>query len=168
MVIGGPGSGKSTLARWLGDQTGLPAQHMDVIHWKPGWVERTRAQKLPLIAQVEARERWIIEGGLSATYENRAARAEMIIWLDLPVGLRLWRVLKRGWRYKGQTRPDLTAGCPERFGLETLKFMWWIWCARHASRSRIARLVGAQSEQKKVHHLATRAAVRAFQADFNI
>ena len=168
MIVGGPGSGKSTLARWLGDQTGLPVQHMDRIHWKPGWEERAKAEKLPLIAAAEAQERWIIEGGLSATYANRAERADMIIWLDLPVGLRLWRVAKRAWQYRGQTRPDLASGCPERFGLETLQFWRWIWTHRHGARDRIDALVAVQPAGKLVHHLASRAAVRDFQSSLDL
>lgn len=115
MIVGGPGSGKSTLARRLGAITGLPVQHMDLIHWRPGWVERPRDEKVPMARAVEARERWIIEGNLTATTAGRAARAEAIVWLDLAVALRLRRVLSRWATWRGETRPDLPPGCPEQF-----------------------------------------------------
>ena len=120
MVIGGPGSGKSTLARNLGQVTGLPVHHMDRIHWMPGWVERTKADKVPLARAIEAQEAWIFEGGLSATFAERAARADRIIWLDLPSPVRLWRVIKRIAGGYGRTRPDLPADCPERIDLAFL------------------------------------------------
>ena len=41
---------------------------------------------------VENGERWIFEGGLSRTYDHRASRATSLIWLDLALTLRLWRV----------------------------------------------------------------------------
>ena len=168
MILGGPGSGKSTLARWMGDRTDLPVQHMDHIHWKPGWVERSTAEKLPLIRAVEAQERWIIEGGLSSTYASRAVRADAIIWLDLPVGLRLWRVARRSWRYRGQTRPDLPAGCPEQLNGETLKFLRWIWNFRHISRCKIVDLMVSVPPDKTIYHLQSRAAVTEFQSNLNM
>ena len=168
MIVGGPGSGKSTLARWVGAQTGLPVQHMDHIHWKAGWVARTTPEKLPLIRAAEAQEAWVIEGGLSATYADRAARAEVIIWLDLPVPLRLWRVLRRSVRYRGQNRPDLPQGCPEQLNAETLRFLRWIWAYRDISRNRIVDLIAAQPQGKVVHHLTSPAAVREFQSSVHI
>ena len=82
MIVGQPGSGKSTLARKLGQRTGLPVVHIDTIHWQPGWIERNRDEKTRLCLEVEARECWIFEGGHSATWENRMARADLLIWID--------------------------------------------------------------------------------------
>ena len=45
MIVGQPGSGKSTLARRLGQLTGIPVVHIDTIHWQPGWVERSAAER---------------------------------------------------------------------------------------------------------------------------
>ncbi|MFK7837896.1 MAG: hypothetical protein AB8B60_16935 [Sulfitobacter sp.] len=95
------------MARMLGAQTGLPVHHMDHIHWRDGWIERENPEKLALASEIEAQERWIFEGGLKATYANWATRADTLIWLDLPVGLRLWRVTKRLLRFWGQARPDM-------------------------------------------------------------
>jgi len=95
MIVGRPGSGKSTLARRLGGITGLPVCHLDLIHHKPGWVSRPMVEKLPLVVASEARDRWIIEGGLTRTCANRIARADTIIFLDLQVWQRLWRVVRR-------------------------------------------------------------------------
>ncbi|MEP4274855.1 MAG: DNA topology modulation protein FlaR, partial [Roseibium sp.] len=120
MIVGGPGSGKSTLAIMLGAKTGLPVHHMDKIHYRPGWVERTRAEKDKLSREVHATDRWIFEGGHSSTYADRVARADTFIWLDVPVGRRMFRVLKRSLQYRGQTRPDLQDGCPEQFNRQTL------------------------------------------------
>ena len=38
---------------------------------------------------------------------------------------------QRWFRFRGQTRPDMTEGCPEGMSLE---FLWWIW--RYPGRSR--------------------------------
>lgn len=138
MIVGCPGSGKSTMARWVGEKTGLPVQHMDHIHWMPDWIERPRADRLEMIRLVEESDRWIIEGGISERYAERLARADLLVWLDLPVSVRLWRVIQRSWRYRGQSRPDLPEGCPEKLDRETLNFLIWIWQNRNSSRQKIA------------------------------
>lgn len=113
MIIGQPGSGKSTLARKLGERTGLPVVHIDTIHWQPGWVERSRDEKTRLCHEVEARERWIFDGGHSTTWQNRLARADTVIWIDRSAPLRFWRVFFRTMLSRGRSRPDLPDDCPE-------------------------------------------------------
>lgn len=158
MIVGQPGAGKSTLARELGRRTGLPVVHIDHIHWQSGWIERDRAWKTRLCHEAEAREEWIFEGGHSATWPNRLARADLLIWLDLPLWLRLWRVLIRTLRWYGRSRPDLPEGCDERFGRESLTFWKWIWDTRHSGRAAMARL--AAGAGKPVVHLRSPREVR--------
>ncbi|WP_122435705.1 AAA family ATPase [Pseudomonas viridiflava] len=126
MIIGQPGSGKSTLARNLGLRTGLPVVHIDTIHWQPGWIERSRDEKTQLCYEVEARDRWIFEGGHSVTWENRMARADLLIWIDRSATLRFWRVLLRTLIQRGRSRPDLPENCPELLANlpEFFRFMW--------------------------------------------
>lgn len=162
MIVGGPGSGKSTLARQLGSVTGLPVFHMDMIHHLPGWVARPLAEKVILAHAVEAEERWIFEGGLSATYENRASRADTIVWLDLSLILRFWRVFKRRWQYRGgQTRPDLPENCPEKIDWE---FFWWIISSQRAQRQKIVDAI-VTAPHAKVVHLRSPGEVAAFLRD---
>lgn len=158
MVIGGPGSGKSTFARALGEITGLPVHHMDLIHWKPVWQERPRDEKDRMTRKVHAQEAWIFEGGHSRTYPDRIARADTCILLDLPVGLRYLRVLRRWWTYRGQSRPDLPVNCPERLDPEFLAYIW-------TSRKRtLARNLGIRAGAPHLvfHHLRSPAAVDRF------
>ena len=166
MIVGGAGSGKSTLARWLGARTGLPVHHMDLIHWKENWVERDKAEKLPLATAVENSESWIFEGGFSTRFDHRASRADTLIWLDLPVGLRLWRVTKRRVQHWGRARPDMPEGCVEGLNRETLPFYRFIWRTRRTGRDRIARLIADHAGSLEVHHLRSRAEIAAFMAGF--
>jgi len=126
MIIGGSGSGKSSLARALGAKLKLPVYHMDrEVHWLPGWVERPPEEKTPLVDAIVAREAWVFEGGHSASYPQRLARADLLIWTDAPFVLRLWRVVWRSVSQRGTIRPDSAEGCPERIsGLpEFLRFL---------------------------------------------
>ena len=168
MIVGGPGAGKSTLAREIGACLNLPVFHMDrEVHWQDNWVERSAAEKLPLVQAIEARAEWVLEGGVSSTYASRIGRADQVIWLDLPVRLRLWRVTKRLWRYLGVARPDLPDGCVERLHPQTLVFYWFIWSSRHTSRAKIAKALEGGEQKGKLAHLKTPADVMAFVRTLN-
>lgn len=162
MIVGGPGSGKSYAARELGRLSGLPVHHMDHIHWLPGWVERERMEKDMLTRDIHARDAWIFEGGHSRTYRERAGRAELLIWLDLPVGLRMRRVLWRTLRYAGQRRPDMAEGCPERPGRQSVEFLRFIWRTRETSRQAVMRIAVNPPPGLAVAHLTSVAAVADF------
>jgi adenylate kinase family enzyme len=161
MIVGQPGSGKSTLAQELGGITHLPVVHMDQIHWKSGWVERDKAEKDALCAKAHAEDKWIFEGGHSATWPERLDRADMLIWLDVPLALRLWRILWRGVVYHGKTRPDLPERCPERLDPA---FLRWIWTTRRTSRTKMQELFDTAPQYKSLHHLSSNKDVADFLA----
>lgn len=161
MIIGAPGSGKSTLAQGLGAHFDLPVYHIDrEVHWLPDWQERPRDEKIRIAQDIEARERWVFEGGLSSTYTNRAARADMLVWLDLPIALRLFRVIRRSVRDRGKTRPDMAEHCPERLSLLP-EFIGFILRTRKTSRRRQRAVFEAATCSK--YHLQSPRAVARFE-----
>jgi adenylate kinase family enzyme len=162
MIVGQPGAGKSTFARELGAATGLPVVHIDMIHWQPGWVERSREEKDRLTRLVHAGEAWIFEGGHSRTWPERLARADTLIWLDVPLPLRLWRVLRRTVAGLGRNRPDLPENCPERLDRGFLEFLGYIWRTRRTARNRIAAIFAAPPAHLRLHRFRTPAETRAW------
>lgn len=162
MIIGQPGSGKSTLARIMGDATGLPVIHMDQIHWMPGWTPRPDPEKYRLTSEVHARPKWIFEGGFSRSWPERLARADTLIWIDLPLTLRAWRVAWRTVRDYGRTRPDMAEDCPEQVSLE---FWKWIWDTRRTGRNYPLRILAHPPSHLRIFHLRSRGAVRTFIKD---
>ena len=162
MIIGQPGSGKSTLARRLGGTLDLPVVHIDHIHWKAGWIERSGPEKDRLCAEVHARDAWIFEGGRSSTWQERLSRADTLIWLDFPIHVRAWRVFWRTIKYHGKTRPDLPEGCPENFNWE---FTQWIWNTRNTGRRRMQRLFDFTQVKKEKYHLQNKLEVEKFMTD---
>jgi adenylate kinase family enzyme len=161
MIIGQPGAGKSTLARAVAEIAHLPVIHIDHIHWQAGWVERPREDKTRLCLEAAARPLWVFEGGHARTWPERLARADTLIWLDLPVGLRLRRVLTRTLRHLGRTRPDLPKGCPEGFRAEFLAF---IWRTRLSGRANCAALFREAEGRAARHHLRSPGEVRSYLA----
>lgn len=162
MIMGQPGSGKSTLARALGAATGLPVFHMDHIHWLPNWVEREGPEKRALMDAVHAKPAWVFEGGGSVSYPERIARADTVIWLDRPVGLRFWRVMRRTLSSLGKNRPDTPAGCPERLDAGSLEFWRYIWRTRKSGRDKLAQWYASVPPGTARHHLRSDADVAAF------
>ena len=162
MIVGQPGSGKSTLARELGAVTGLPVFHMDHIHWKSGWVMRADDERLAMHEEVVAQEAWIFEGGFSNGHPTRAARADTLVWLDVGVWTRLWRVTSRYVRYFGRERPDLPEGCPESLGWHNLEFYAFIWRTRNSSRQKLVRLTETAPDRVDLYILRTLEDVDAF------
>ena len=157
MIVGQPGAGKSALAREVAEIAHLPVFHIDHVHWMPGWVERPRDEKTAMCWEIHALDRWVFEGGHSATWPERLARADALIWLDLPVGVRLARVARRALR-SGQ-RPDLPPDCPERLDLDFLRF---VWRTRDTGRAKLARLFDQARADQSAHHLRSAKAARGF------
>ena len=159
MIIGQPGSGKSTLARQLGVIFQLPVMHIDLIHWQTGWVERTGTEKDRLCAEVHAKEEWIFEGGRSGTWPERLERADTVIFLDFPLAVRAWRILKRRVEYHGTTRPDLPDGCPENINRE---FTTFIWRTRKTGREKMITLFNSIPAGKDKFRLRNKSEVEKF------
>jgi len=134
MIIGGPGSGKSTLATRMGAALGLPVYHMDrEVFWLPGWQERAKDDQRRQIERIAALDAWVFEGNNSSSFSLREARADMLVWLDVPLWLRLVRVIRRSVRQNGQTRADMAHDCPERLSLLP-DFLWFILSTARSGR----------------------------------
>lgn len=124
LIIGCGGAGKSTLARQLGEKLDLPVVHLDSIFWLPGWVEMEREAFDDRVRQELEKPKWIIDGNYNRTMPTRIAKCDTVIYLDFSRFACLLGVLKRVITNHGKVRPDMGAGCPERFDLDFLKWVW--------------------------------------------
>ena len=138
LIIGCGGAGKSTLARQLGEKLKLPVVHLDSIFWLPNWVERDRDEFDELVRQELVKDRWIMDGNFNRTLPERVKYCDTIIYLDFSRMACLMGVLKRIITTYGTVRPDMGAGCPERFDLEFLK---WVWNFNGNKREKYYRLL---------------------------
>jgi adenylate kinase family enzyme len=142
LVFGPSGAGKSTLARRIGARVGIPVVHLDAFYWKPGWVEAEPEPFRERVAEAAAGEAWVMDGNYHATHlDLRLARAEAVIWLDLPRYVYFPRTVWRMIRHYGRERGDVGPGCPERFDLPFLRD--WVWAYPTRSRPRHAELMAS-------------------------
>lgn len=161
MVIGvSPGVGKSTFARRLGGVTGIEVTHLDRFYWKPNWVEATLEEFSAVQQQVVQNEQWIIEGNYSSTIPIREPHADTVIYLELPLRVCLYRVLKRRVQFHGKTRNDVGEGCKEKIDKAFLKFIVSTYDAR--KKKMIERMQRYAEEGKTVHYLKTSAQIEGF------
>ena len=150
LVIGPCGAGKSTAAVEIGGLLGLPVHHLDRLHWRAGWVESTRDELRAALAPILAGERWLIDGNYGGTMAGRLDRADTVVYLDYPTRVCLWRALVRVWRHRGQSRPDMAPGCPERF--DPAFFLYILTFRRGPRRRTEAKLAGHHDKLKRFRH----------------
>lgn len=124
VILGCSGTGKSTLAQAIGARLALPVVHLDSLFWKPGWVESERPEFRDRVAVVAAQDRWVMDGNYGVTFEARLPRADLIVIMERPRLTCMRRVIWRSIRHWGRARPDLAEGCPERFDLAFLRYVW--------------------------------------------
>jgi adenylate kinase family enzyme len=95
VVIGTTGSGKSRLAERLSRRTGLRIIELDALYWGQDW------QGVPLELfrhRVEREIRdggWIVVGNYSQVRDLVWPAADTLVWLDLPFGLVMSRLVRR-------------------------------------------------------------------------
>jgi adenylate kinase family enzyme len=106
VVFGTTGSGKSRLAEQLAARHGLRVVELDALYWGKDW----QAAPLELFRhRVECEIKdgdWIVVGIYGQVRDLTWTAADTLIWLDLPLPLVMWRLLKRTLR-RVWTREDL-------------------------------------------------------------
>jgi hypothetical protein len=99
-IKGASGAGKSTLARELARILDLPCIELDALHHGPNWTEASAAElQGKVLGVLDDSRGWIVDGN----YESKLGtlildRADLIVWLDLGLATKLWRLAKRTTR----------------------------------------------------------------------
>lgn len=145
MIIGSAGSGKSTLARKLEEITKIKAIHMDTLFWKKNWISVSQEELFQKVEKIIENDSWIIDGNYSKSMLIRFERADTIIFLDTPLWLCLYRVIKRRIVYANKHRPDMTKGCKEKLDWEFIK---WIINYNLHKKKKIKKTIISYSDSK--------------------
>ncbi|MEJ6402202.1 DNA topology modulation protein FlaR [Yoonia sp. 2307UL14-13] len=135
VVVGANGAGKT----WLAQRLGLPVISKDALALTTGWQQRPYDTIQVDIARLINAKRWVLEGGPSILSMPVLARAELVVWLDLPAFLRFRRVVWRSIRYAGRTRPEHPPGNRDWPGPRQWRFAWRAFTGGKGFRAAITR-----------------------------
>jgi shikimate kinase len=127
LVVGANGAGKTWFAVRLADRLGVPVFHNDALALLRNWERRSRQQVDVARAVILDEPRWVLEGGPSILTETALSRADLVVWLDMPKGVRVRRIIWRSLRFMGQTRPEHPKGNADWPGLRQFRFIAKAW-----------------------------------------
>jgi adenylate kinase family enzyme len=162
-VKGGSGAGKTTFAQELARRLELPFVELDALHHGPNWSEPTAEEFHARVREAmdALPDGWVIDGNYEGKLGNLVVdAADTVVWLDLPLPLRLRRMLRRtAQRIRDDV--ELWAGNRETWrgvlwGRDSL--LWWTlrahfrhkreWPARFAGDPRVVRLRSARDARE--------------------
>ena len=95
LVYGVTGSGKTSLAARISEATGIPWHSVDELTWEPGWVPVPTDEQCRRIEAICAGKRWVLDTAYGAWLEIPLGRAELVVALDFPRWLSLYRLTRR-------------------------------------------------------------------------
>jgi len=102
-IVGIVASGKTTFARKLSKELNIPYYEGDCIVWKntnEGRLKRTPKEQEKLIGDIDKNGDWIIEGTYRESYKCLLDISNKIIYLDIPIIIRIFRIIRRFIRQK--------------------------------------------------------------------
>ena len=146
LVAGASGAGKTTVAGRVAAVLGVPHVELDSLYHGPGWVPRPEFEAD--VYAFTAGPAWVTEWQYAKVRTLLAARAELLVWLDLPRRTVMRQVIirtaVRRWRrvelWNGNLEP------PYRTVLtDPEHIVRWAWTSYPRHRQHVLRLHAEQS-----------------------
>lgn len=159
LVAGVSGSGKTTLSRRIAARLNVQATEIDALYHGAGWIPRR--EFAADVTALASRPEWITEWQYSSARALLAARADLVVWLDLPVartmvqvtGRSVRRRLRREVLWNGNIEPPLWTIVTRRDHV-----IRWAWTTRHKYRGLLSALAADRPELPIVRLPSHRAA----------
>ena len=167
VVFGTTGSGKSWLAERLAARHGLRLVELDALFWGKDW------QPAPLELfrhRVECEIRdggWIVVGNYGQVRDLTWRAADTLVWLDLPLPLVMWRLLRRTMRRVTSGEELWGTGNRETFRsafLSRQSILLWALKTHHKNRRRFAADTEQLGRGKRVIRLTGTREIERFLA----
>ena len=165
VVIGTTGSGKSRLAERLARQNGLRVIELDALFWGRDW------QPVPLelfrhrVERETKGDDWIVVGNYAQVRDLVWPSADTLIWLDLPLSLVMWRLMRRTVQRAATKEQLWGTGNRESFRnafLSRQSILLWALKTHRRNRQRYAAECRSLAKEKRVVRLQNRRDVERF------
>ena len=165
VVIGTTGSGKSTLAERLAARTGLRVVELDALFWGRDW----QGAPIELFRHRVERETrddgWIVVGNYAQVRDLVWRPADTLVWLDLPLFLVMWRLLRRTIR-RAATKEDLWGTGNRESFVRTFfsrhSILLWALKTHRRNREKFTLECAFLAKEKQVVHLKSPREVERF------
>ncbi len=96
IILGGSGSGKSTLANRIGLFTGYPVYHLDQLFLDSNWKLKDKEERINICKkEFLSKEFGVVDGNYHSTVIPRIEWSDLIIFLNVPTYIKLYRIFKR-------------------------------------------------------------------------
>ncbi len=96
VIASASGSGKTTLGRALAERLAVPFVELDALVHGPDWTETPDDELRELLAPTLAGDGWVIDGGYWGKIGDLVlSRADVVVWIDLPLRVWLPRLTRR-------------------------------------------------------------------------
>jgi adenylate kinase family enzyme len=164
LLIGPTGSGKTTVAAVLSRRSGLGRIELDRLLLGPDWSRLPQEEFRARIAECIVGG-WIIDGNYAGVRDMLWSRADVVVWLDLPIHAVLLRLIPRTL-VRLVRREDLGGGNREGVGrlLSRQSILWWAVRSHRDLRQEYERAVQVYGERVPVVRLTSAAAQRQWLA----
>ncbi|MET9489460.1 hypothetical protein [Nocardia sp. NPDC006630] len=139
-VVGTSGSGKSSLARRISLRLGIPHIELDAIFHQAGWTQLPDKEFRAAVTELIAQPAWVADGNYRSKVGDLVwARADIVIWFDLPRPLVMAQIVKRTLG-RALARRELWNGNRERwtnlFSLDPEQsVIVWAWTTHAKNRA---------------------------------
>src|SRR4051794_32877504 len=145
-VVGCGGAGKTYVGTRLASKYALPLIDADEIVYRDGALQPEAEWQAELNARADE-DAWVIDAMKLSILEHRVARADTVVFLDLPRrSCYLGLLQRRKWR-RDIVNPQ---------------FLGWIWTFRRDARPRILAILDRHGATTDVVILTSRRAVRRY------
>ena len=149
-VIGTSGSGKSTFSKRIAEKLNIPYIELDALFWKANWTESTYEEFSHKIQKAVIEDDWVLDGNYSRIEDIKWQRVQMVVFLDLPFHLVLYRIISRSL-IRGYTGQKLWAGNDETIWKHLFtqdSMIWYVIKTFHKRRKRYTSLFDKMKNSK--------------------
>jgi adenylate kinase family enzyme len=124
-ITGPSGSGKTSLAAELARTARLRHVEIDALHHGPNWEScGPEVLRERVLAAIEGDD-WVTDSTYHTVLGNLVSeRADVLVWLDLPIPLVMWRLLRRTY-LRNRDKVELWNGNVEPGFRESMRYLIW-------------------------------------------